>query len=217
MDSTSDFGLGESREAILELLKRLGTATLVDLEANSELARETIRDHLKVLAAKGLVTRSGVKRGGPGRPHILYELTSSGHGLFPQKEGELLRELARFLEEKGEVGLLEEFFRERIAMLQDQLEPSLRDLSRSNRLDRVAEILSEQGFMAEVRVDQSGGHRLCIYHCPLWNLVSVSNLPCKSEMSLVASLLEQELDRESFMPAGDATCTYSLVPLGSGS
>lgn len=211
MDKTSAAGLGESQKAILELLKRVGMASLVDLEAKSELARETIRDHLKVLAAKGLVRRSGVKRGGPGRPHVLYELTSGGHGLFPQKEGELLRDLAAFLQEKGEVGLLEEFFRERIANLQDHLGPAVRDLSESNRLDRLAVILSEQGFLAEVQPGEGKELRLCIYHCPLWNLVSVSDLPCKSEMSLVGSLLEQELQRDSFMPAGDSTCTYSLI------
>lgn len=216
MSGFTGHGLGESQKAILDHLKRIGKATLADLETTTTLGRETLRDHLKVLSARGLVSRAGVKRAGPGRPQILYKLTANGHDLFPQEEGRLLRDLISFLEDNGKIDLVEDFFRHRIANLRANFEPTLRQSSDSDRLEQVAEVLSEQGFLAEVQTQSAGGPRLCIYHCPLWNLVSVSKLPCHSEMSLVGSLLDRELHRESFMPAGDATCTYSLVPLGSG-
>lgn len=76
-------GLGESQNTILELLLRGGEATLADLEASVDLAIETLRDHLKALGAKGLVERAGVRREGPGRPQVVYRLSSAGRSLFP--------------------------------------------------------------------------------------------------------------------------------------
>lgn len=202
-------GLGQSQKTILELLMRSGAATLADLEASLELAAETLRDHLKSLAAKGLVERAGVRRDGPGRPHVIYRLTDAGADLFPRREGELLRELATFLVESGRDGLLEEFFTARAERRRAALHRRVAGLEGIERLGEVAQILSEEGFLAEVAASESGPCiRLC--HCPVRDLVAVSQLPCQAEMDLIAELLGGALNRVSFMPNGDPSCTYSI-------
>lgn len=203
-------GLGESQRTLLELLKRGGETTLADLEAGLELARETLRDHLKALSAQGLVERAGVRREGPGRPHVLYRLTAAGQELFPHREGELLKELATFLLEAGHEVLLGEFFEARVQRKREALHERVAGLEGSARLEEVVRILSEEGFLAEA--DTTGSApllRLC--HCPLRDVVAVSRLPCRAEMALVEELLGTPLVRESFMPEGGHTCSYSLV------
>lgn len=208
-------GIGESQRKILGLLKRTGECTLAQLEAGFELNRETLRSHLRALAAMGLVERPGVHRKGPGRPHVLYRLTAAGEALFPRREGELLGELARFLDEHGRRDLLEEFFEVRLARRRRELAPRVAGLRGRARLEAIAGILSEEGFVAEVEAGE-GRPRLRLCHCPLQGLVAVSELPCRYEKRLIESLLGERSRRETFIPGGDYACAYaigSLAPL----
>ncbi|HMM33483.1 MAG TPA: MarR family transcriptional regulator [Thermoanaerobaculia bacterium] len=205
-------GIGESQRRILGLIKRSGECTLAQLEAEFDLNRETLRTHLKSLVAMGLVERPGVHRKGPGRPHVLYRLTAAGEALFPRREGELLGELADFLHQNGRRDLLEEFFERRLARRRRELAPRVAGLRGRERLEAIAGILSEQGFVAEVVAgDGMPGLRLC--HCPLRDLVAVSELPCRFEKRLIESLLGERSRRETFMLEGDHACTYAVGPL----
>lgn len=211
MDDLLGPGLGESQRAILELLKRRGKATLAELESGLELARETLRDHLKALAAAGLAQRAGVRREGPGRPQVVYRLGPRGEELFPHREGELLRELATFLLEQGNGQLLESFFDQRATGKRERLRRRVEGLHGMERLRQVAQALSEEGFVAEASEPAAGRLRLRLCHCALREVVNVSQLPCRAEMALVEELLGAALTRESFMPDGDASCTYTLA------
>ena len=211
-DSVFGPGIGESQRRLLGLIKRAGECTIAQLEAGFDLNRETLRTHLKSLVATGLVERPGVHRKGPGRPHVLYRLTPAGEALFPRREGELLRELAGFLHEKGHRDLLEEFFERRLARRRRELAPRVAGLRGRERLEAVAAILSEEGFVAEV-VAGDGGPRLRLCHCPLQELVALSDLPCRFEKRLIEGLLGVRSRRETFIPEGEHACTYAVGPL----
>jgi predicted ArsR family transcriptional regulator len=82
-------------------------------------------------------------------------------------------------------------------------------LSGEERLDAVAELLSDYGFMAVVdRETDSPRLRLC--HCPLLSLVEETRIPCRAEIGFVRELLGEELTRETYIPAGDASCSYGV-------
>lgn len=204
-------GIGESQRALLEALKRRGEATLDGLEGSVDVAAETVRSHLQALVAQGLVVRSGVVRSGPGRPRIRYRLSDAGEELFPRRDGELLRELAQYLVDAGQESLLESFFMERLRRKRAEAEARLEGVPPGERLEAVARLLSEEGFLAEVVTDAAGSH-LRLAHCPLRELVGVSRLPCRAEMTLVGELLAKPLHRESFIPDGASSCTYALGP-----
>lgn len=203
-------GIGESQRRLLELVKRSGESTLAELEAGFDLNRETLRAHLKSLGAQGLVERSGVRRAGPGRPHVLFRLTPAGDSLFPRGEGAVLQELATYLVEQGRRDVLEKFFDARLARMRRELGPRVAGLAGRERLEAVAEILSEEGFVADV--DSTGaGPRLRLSHCPLRDLVEVSDLPCRFELALIDSLLGERPSREAFIPEGSHACTYAVA------
>lgn len=203
-------GLGESQRTLLELLKRKGLSTLARLESGLDLARETLRDHLKVLAGEGLVERAGVRRAGRGRPQVLYRLSEAGEALFPRREGELLGELAGFLLDQGEGELLERFFEARTAEKRDRLLHRVEGLQGPERFAEVARILTEEGFLAEIGGSEDTAPRLQLCHCPLRHLVEVTKLPCRAELRLVRELLGADLQRTDFMPDGDTTCSYRI-------
>ncbi len=205
-------GIGASQRAMLIALKRFGEATLGEVETTVHIAPETVRSHMQALVAQGLVTRSGLKRSGPGRPRVCYRLTEAGEALFPQKHKELLQELAEYLTQSGQSALLEAFFEARLKRKRAEAEQRIGAIDQAERLELLARILTEEGFIAEV-VTEGGEQQLRICHCPLRDLVKVTRLPCRAEMSFVTTTLGAVTHRHSFIPDGAHACTYTIIPL----
>jgi predicted ArsR family transcriptional regulator len=202
-------GLGETQRSILDLLKRRGSATIPRLATELGLNIETVRSHLKTLTAHALVRRQGSLKSGPGRPEIVYGLTPEAETLFPRREGEILQELALYLKESGHERLLREFIAQGISRRRDQALARVAHLEGRERLEEVARILSELGFMAEVEhPEDASSLRLC--HCPLRALVDVTRLPCMAEIGLITELLGDRLTRLSYIPAGAPSCSYRV-------
>jgi len=198
-------GLGESRRRLLEAVKRLGSATLREAAAGLGLSRETAREHLNALGADGLIERAGTRRGGPGRPEVVYRLTPRAEALFPRRDAEVLAELsAHLLAHGGEAGL-RHFFEQRAASRLDAARRRLGKLRGRKRLAEVARILTDEGYMAEV-VDGS----LRLAHCPIRRVVDVTHLPCRAELAMVESLLGRKLRRTDYLPEGGLSCSYRV-------
>jgi len=200
-------GLGESQRSILEALKREGRTTTPRLAEALELNPETVRDHLRALTGLGLVERAGSLRSGRGRPEIVYRLTEDAERLFPRREGEILRELATYLEATGRGPILQDFFSAYVGARRDEAMARVEGLEGRERMDEAARILTELGFMAHVE-ETPDGDRLRLCHCPLRELVDVSRAPCRAEVGFVKDLLGERLTRVSYIPQGDASCSY---------
>lgn len=199
-------GLGASQRQVLRTLKLHGATTIPQLAAVLELNVETVRHHLQMLRALKLVEERGRRRTGRGRPEVLYALTLDAEALFPRREGEVLRALAEHLLETGNEQALEEFFDRYIGGRREEALRRVEHLEGDERLAEVARILSELGFMAQVGEGEVADLRLC--HCPLRELVGVTKIPCRAELGFVRELLGERLTRLSYIPAGDASCTY---------
>lgn len=203
-------GLGDTQRRLLDLLKRGGDQSVGDLAGSLGLAAETVRGHMNALAGQGLVRRAGQRKDGPGRPEILYRLTDEAEGLFPDEEGRLLRDLTSYLTEEGHDEVLASFFESRVERQRETARERLEGLDGRERLEEIAAILTEEGFMAEVVEGEGGdvGLRLC--HCPLKEMVAVSRMPCRAELSWIEEVSGAELARRSWMPEGHRTCTYAV-------
>jgi predicted ArsR family transcriptional regulator len=209
-DSIAASGFGASQRRVLVLLKRGGKQSVGELAEELDLAAETVRGHMNALASSGLVHRAGSRKDGPGRPEILYGLTDRAEALFPQEEGRLLRELTAYLTGEGHDDVLEEFFDDRLERQREEARSRLEGLGGRERLEEIADLLTEEGFMAEVVETDDGQPGLCLCHCPLKEMVTVSRLPCRAEEAWIGELLGEELTRRSWMPEGDRTCTYTV-------
>ena len=112
-------------------------------------------------------------------------------------------ELAGYLTTHGGEPVLRRFFAERAEHRLGRARARLVGLRGCKRLEEVAGILSEEGYMAEV---VNGALRLA--HCPLRDVVAVTHLPCRAELALVESLLGRPLERTDYLPDGGAACAY---------
>jgi predicted ArsR family transcriptional regulator len=207
-------GLGESQQQILGVLKRGGPTTVPRLARALSLNVETLRAHLKTLAGHRLVERRSSVRGGRGRPEIVYGLTAEAEALFPRREGELLKGFASYLKERGHAALLRDYLERTMEVRREEALARVRGLKGRARLDEVARILSELGFMAVVEgAGEASTLRLC--HCPIRELIEETKLPCRLEQGFVAELVGERLLRQSYIPAGDASCSYRGVADGT--
>jgi predicted ArsR family transcriptional regulator len=204
----SGLGLGDTQRAVLLVLKRLGNATQSQVAREVPFAPATLREHLQSLVASGLVQRRGSRHGKPGRPEVVYALTDRGDALFPNRSPQVLRELIGHLTEQGYTRVLRRFFERRVAARRDAAVARVSGLSGSARVQEVARILSEEGFMAQVGTSpREPMLRLC--HCPIRDVVSITRTPCQFEQQLIAELLGHQVYRLEYMPNGDASCSYS--------
>lgn len=205
-----------AQRPILDEMKRLGTVTVPELALLLELNPETVREHVKGLEGEGWVERAGTRSRGRGRPEVVYGLTSAAEPLFPRREAEVLRGLAEHLAATGNEAVLASFFEEYVAARRERALPRLEGLEGRDRLEAVAAILTEDGFMAEVR-DGEDGAELALCHCPIRALVHATRVPCRLEVGYVRQLLGRTpVERTAYIPSGDATCSSALGRPGTG-
>lgn len=202
-------GLGESRQRILEHLKRRGSSTIPAIAEDVELNVETVRAHLRALADDQLVRRTGSRPKGPGRPEIVYELAPQAEQLFPNREGEFLHRFATYLQDRGEADRVGAFFDEYVGSRRAEALARLEGLEGEERLEEVARILSEEGFMAEIARGEDGRPLLKLCNCPILTLVAATKAPCRAELGFVRELLGEKLARVSYIPSGDSACCYA--------
>lgn len=196
-----------SHRSLLDALKRRGRASVPQLAEEFGLNIETVRDHLKTLVARELVRRESATRSGPGRPEIVYTLTDAAEVLFPRREGEVLRELGAYLVAGGHEQLLRDFFTQYIGRRREEVESRVAHLHGRARLEEVARIFSELGFMPVIE-ERDDTPRLRLCHCPLRDLVDATRIPCRAEIGFLAELLDERLTRVSYIPEGGDSCSY---------
>jgi predicted ArsR family transcriptional regulator len=157
-----------------------------------------------------LVERTATRRtGARGRPEVRYRLTREAEAHFPRREGETLAAFAEWLRSTGQEAMLVRFFAQRFVPGREAALARVAPLAGQARRAEAARILTEHGFMAEAEGSGRGGV-LRLRHCPLRELVDVTTAPCRAEGRFVAALLGGRPRRTSWLPAGDACCTYRI-------
>lgn len=201
----------ETKRRLLQLMKRQGEITLNDATQDIDRARPTLRDHLDQMGRDGLVARRS-KRQGRGRPSMCYRITPLAERLFPGREGTVFAEFLSYLQSQGQDRLIEEFFQsfwnDRLSEVENRLADPLESASIREIVDVLEEVLDENGFMPEVRVEEKEVTvKAC--NCPFAEIISTTELPCASETCFYEALFER-VERTRHIPDGDTACAYEL-------
>jgi predicted ArsR family transcriptional regulator len=199
-------------DRLLMLLKTRGSQTTADLGAALGMTGEAARQQLGKLAADGLVAAEPAPRG-VGRPAQVWSLTGAGHARFPDGHAELLAQLLGTIRsELGEAAL-------------DRLIAARASESRANyaaelegaadlreRVARLAELRSRQGYMAEWRPD-GDGYLLIENHCPICAAASACQGFCRAEIELFQHVLGRgvSVERTEHIVGGDRRCAYRIA------
>jgi DeoR family transcriptional regulator, suf operon transcriptional repressor len=196
------------RGAVLLELKR-SRLTAKNLAAKLGVSLNAVRHHLRELEAEGLVYYEREHRG-VGAPVFVYRLSTTGDALFPRHYEETLTALLdRIAQREGRaaaVALLEEHVAELARRLAAELEGAPPDA----RLDIVARVRSEQGYMAEASAHAPGTGVLSEHNCALHAVAERFPEVCAAEARLLGEVLRADVERRAHILRGCPSCEYHV-------
>jgi predicted ArsR family transcriptional regulator len=204
------------RAAVLERVKREGPVTAEALARGFGVTAMAVRQHLDGLEREGLVAHM-TRGGGRGRPAKHWRATEAADGHFPDAHAALVLDLITQMRRAfGEDGL------DRLVALrtaeQERGYHARLDGKRSlkGRLDALARVRSEEGYMADVRREPETGAWLFVEnHCPICAAARLCAGLCREELALFQRLLgsDVEVERVSHIQAGAGRCAYRVTRL----
>jgi iron-sulfur cluster biosynthesis transcriptional regulator SufR len=199
-------------DRILFLLKTRAPLTAQVLARQIGITTVGIRQHLARLVEDGLIAHSDERRS-VGRPKRHWRLTEKGHGRFPDNHAqvtvELIGAVGRLFGEEGLDRLISERERDTLARYRQGLAGMT---SLADRLDRLAGLRRDEGYMAEWRAESDGTFILVENHCPICAAARVCQGFCRSELAVFRAVLPDcAVERVEHLLAGARRCAYRVT------
>lgn len=201
----------KSKDAIRRLLKSQGPLEAASLAAELGVSAMAARQHLYQMEEQGLVEGRSVPSG-VGRPSKQWQLTDKANDMFPDAHADLTVDLMGSLQEVfGETGLerlLEVRARDQIAGYRERVEKG-QDLKA--RLDILADIRSEEGYMADV-IETIDGLFFVENHCPICRAAAACTQLCARELDVFSQVMGEEVSitRSEHILEGARRCVYKI-------
>jgi predicted ArsR family transcriptional regulator len=207
-------GERKTRRAIAKLLKTEGPIDSAQLAQRLGLTAMAVRQHLYALQREGLVASE--ERPVPiGRPAKFWRLTREADHLFPEAYAELSVALIDSVKDAfGEEGL-ERVLASRCARQRVDYGKRIRPKDPlESKLNELAKVRTEEGYMAEIRREDDGTFLLVENHCPICAAANACQGFCSTELDLFRSVLGPGItvERAEHIIKGDNRCVYRVSP-----
>jgi predicted ArsR family transcriptional regulator len=202
----------KTKRRIVKMLKTEGPLDAATLAERIGVSAMAIRQHLYLLQDEKMVTAK--ERPVPlGRPAKYWELTRKADRLFPDAYAELSVSLIDSLNDAFGADGLQKILERRTA--RQRASYSARILSSMplrRKLQKLAEIRTGEGYMAEVRSEGAGHYLFIENHCPICAAASSCTGLCANELALFKSILgpEAKVERVEHILAGERRCAYKV-------
>jgi predicted ArsR family transcriptional regulator len=200
-------------DRLLMLLKTRGPQTAAALGTALGITAEAARQQLGKLAAEGLVVAAAEPRG-VGRPAWVWSLTAAGHARFPDAHAELTVQLLRTIRSELGERALDRLIAARASEAHTNYAAALAGTADlGERVARLAELRSREGYMAEWRAE-GDGYLLVENHCPICAAAAACQGFCRAELDLFQRALGEDVsvERTEHIIAGDRRCAYRITP-----
>lgn len=202
----------ENNEAVC-ILKKHGPQSVKALAEKLGVSTEGARFHLLKLERDGLVqSKSEVK--GRGRPMQSWSLTEKGNAHFPDTHSELTVNLITLMREtlgnNAVDKVIDKHEQQTLSRYQEQMR-DCKDLE--GKVARLAEIRSNEGYMAEYEKD-ADGFLFIENHCPICAAATICQGFCTAELNIFKTVLgkDTKIERVEHIIAGERRCAYRITP-----
>lgn len=203
-------------DRILYLLKSKGPQTATQLARRLGVTAMAVRQHLYGFREQGLIDFSD-RRSAVGRPARIWRLTERAASRFPESHAELTLEMIAAIRATfGERGL-DRLLAERTRVQLREYRKRMRDQaarSLESRVNALAKIRAQQGYMAECVARPDGSLLLRENHCPICAAATSCQGLCREELRLFRELLgaRVQVERTDHILAGGSRCAYAIRP-----
>ncbi len=205
------------RGEILLELKRAQPLTAKQLAHTLGVSPNAIRHHLKELEAAALLAYGREQRG-VGAPTFAYRLSEAGEALFPRAYEETLTQVLERVAEKGGRAAAVELFEDHYRELTRRVLAELDGADQSERVDLVARLMNEQGYMAEWQ-EAADSFRLAEHNCAIRSVAERFPEVCAAEQRFLRDVLGAAVERRTHITSGCNACEYTIAfgrPPGGG-
>jgi predicted ArsR family transcriptional regulator len=200
-------------DRILSTLKTRGALGIPDIAKVLDVTVEAVRQQMAKLQAEGLVDAES-RPAGRGRPTQIWRLTGAGHARFPDTHAEMtVQMISAVISVFGDKGMDQLIGAREEAMRASYREALQGARSLKARLERLADIRSREGYMAEFR-PEGDGFLFIENHCPICTAARACTGFCRSELQLFDDLLGPgvSVSRVEHVLAGARRCAYQVSP-----
>jgi predicted ArsR family transcriptional regulator len=207
-------GDGNTRTAVLRLLKTEGPMDSAQLAERLGLTAMAVRQHLYALQREKFVVAEE-RSGGVGRPTKFWRLTPAADQFFPAAYAELSVALIDALSDAfGAAGVkrvLESRCSRQRAEYADRIAPGA---PLHEKLQQLARVRTEEGYMAEVKRESKTSYLFIENHCPICAAATTCKGFCDTELALFRSVLGPDVgvERVEHIVSGDRRCAYRITP-----
>lgn len=205
----------KSQQQILHGLKTRGPQSVKILAKQLGMTTMGVRQHLADLQQRHFVCQTQEEKQTRGRPVHLWKLTAEGHGHFPDTHSQVTLELIDVIRSSLGEDSLNQLIDQRNQRVQQQYQLQL-DAAADElqaRIERLSQLRSEEGYMAEIRL-LPDGWLLIENHCPICAAAERCQQFCRSELEMFQSLLGSSatVERVDHLLAGARRCAYKIRP-----
>ncbi|MBI3243827.1 MAG: ArsR family transcriptional regulator [Chloroflexi bacterium] len=197
-----------TRDSILNMLRRRGPLSVNDLADVTGVTPVSVRHHLSALQAEGLITATE-SHSSVGRPKLMYSLTQAAVERFPTK---YLRFTDRLLDELKTALpslMIEKIFEAMAYDIASGHASRLEGKTLDEKLTLLAEILGEEGFMAEWnKVGEA--YQLTEYNCPYFMIGQRHPEVCTIDQTLISKMLSRPVAKSTCLLNGDQRCVFVI-------
>jgi predicted ArsR family transcriptional regulator len=201
-----------TRRALVKLLKTEGPLDSAQLAARLRLTPMAVRQHLYALQREKLVTAEA--RPVPiGRPAKYWRLTRQADTLFPDAYAELNVALIDAVSATFGPRGMQRLLDARAAKQQADYDARItRSAPLRTRLQQLARVRSEEGYMADVKPDGRGRFLFIENHCPICAAATACQGFCATELDLFRAVLgpDVSVERTEHVVSGDRRCVYAV-------
>ncbi len=151
-----------------------------------------------------------------GRPARIWRITDKAQSRFPDSHAELTVEMLAIIRatfgERGIDRLMSERTRLQTKAYGERMRAAGKSLEA--RVNALAKIRAEQGYMAEAARQRDGSFLLIENHCPICAAATACQGLCREELMLFATVLGDEVnvERTDHILAGARRCAYRITP-----
>jgi predicted ArsR family transcriptional regulator len=202
-----------TRRAIVKLLKTEGPMDSAQLAGRLDVTPMAVRQHLYALEREKLVDVE--MRPGPiGRPAKYWRLTADANRLFPEAYAELSVSLINSVGDafglSGMARLLDARLAKQTADYRARVD---RAAPLKKRLQQLAKVRSDEGYMAEVNPAGPNAFLFVENHCPICAAATACQGFCAIELDLFRAVLGPAVtvEREEHIIGGDRRCAYRIT------
>jgi len=204
-------GLSAAQKKVLEALIAGGESTARELSERLDVTPVAVRQHLTALAAAGLATAESVGSG-VGRPASHWRATEAAQGSLVDGHAALSAEILRALQDEGLADRVLERRTEQQLERYGSMAESVADLG--SKIQALANLRTEEGYMATTFTADDGTLCLAENHCPLKCAVDSCLGLCTAELDLFRRYVgpDVQVERTEHIGSGDRRCVYRFVP-----